>query len=88
MSRRTKKVGIVGKYGVRYGSSLRKRIKTIEVSQHSTYECKACGKTAVKRKVVGIWSCKACRFTFAGGAFAPNTPAGLHSLAQVKEEKK
>lgn len=30
--RRTKKVGITGKYGVRYGSSLRKVIKKIEVS--------------------------------------------------------
>ena len=30
--KRTKKVGITGKYGVRYGSSLRKVIKKIEVS--------------------------------------------------------
>lgn len=32
--RRTKKVGITGKYGVRYGSSLRKVIKKIEVSSN------------------------------------------------------
>nr|CBH29263.1 60S ribosomal protein L37A [Anncaliia algerae] len=87
MSRRTKKVGIVGKYGVRYGSSLRKRIKTVEISQHATYECKSCGKDSVKRVCAGIWKCKKCRYTFAGGAFAPNTPAGLHSLAQLKENK-
>ena len=31
--KRTKKVGITGKYGVRYGSSLRKVIRKIEVSQ-------------------------------------------------------
>lgn len=43
-SKRTKKVGIVGKYGTRYGASLRKQIKKIEVSQHSKYFCTFCGK--------------------------------------------
>ena len=43
MSKRTKKVGIVGKYGTRYGASLRKQIKKIEVSQHSKYFCNFCG---------------------------------------------
>ena len=35
--RRTKKVGIVGKYGTRYGSSIRKRLKQYEISQHKRY---------------------------------------------------
>lgn len=43
-SKRTKKVGIVGKYGTRYGASLRKQIKKMEVSQHSKYFCSFCGK--------------------------------------------
>jgi hypothetical protein len=43
-SKRTKKVGIVGKYGTRYGASLRKQIKKMEVSQHSKYFCQFCGK--------------------------------------------
>ena len=34
MAKRTKKVGIVGKYGTRYGASLRKIVKKMEVSQH------------------------------------------------------
>ena len=33
--RRTKKVGIVGKYGTRFGASLRKIVKKIEISQHA-----------------------------------------------------
>eukprot|EP00884_Botryococcus_braunii_P020195 jgi/Botrbrau1/685/Bobra.160_2s0008.2 len=61
MSKRTKKVGIVGKYGTRYGASLRKQIKKIEVSQHSKYFCNFCGKFAMKRKAVGIWHCRACK---------------------------
>lgn len=43
-SKRTKKVGITGKYGTRYGASLRKIIKKMEVSQHSKYFCPFCGK--------------------------------------------
>lgn len=46
-SKRTKKVGIVGKYGTRYGASLRKQIKKIEVSQHSKYFCPFCGKVRI-----------------------------------------
>lgn len=34
-ARRTKKVGICGKYGTRYGATLRKLLKKIEVQQHS-----------------------------------------------------
>ncbi|PNX60001.1 60S ribosomal protein l37a-like, partial [Trifolium pratense] len=60
MTKRTKKAGIVGKYGTRYGASLRKQIKKMEVSQHSKFFCEFCGKYAVKRKAVGIWGCKDC----------------------------
>jgi len=42
----TKKVGICGKYGTRYGATLRKVIKKMEVTQHSKYNCNFCGKTA------------------------------------------
>ena len=54
-AKRTKKVGITGKYGTRYGASLRKIVKKMEVSQHSKYICSFCGKEAMKRKAVGIW---------------------------------
>lgn len=73
-TKRTKKAGIVGKYGTkllkyvfknpgsvavyvllliclylsnpgtRYGASLRKQIKKMEVSQHAKYFCEFCGK--------------------------------------------
>ena len=42
----TKKVGICGKYGTRYGATLRKVIKKMEVTQHATYGCTFCGKNA------------------------------------------
>ncbi|CAF1099694.1 unnamed protein product, partial [Adineta ricciae] len=42
MAKRTKKVGIVGKYGTRYGASLRKMVKKMEITQHSKYTCSFC----------------------------------------------
>ncbi|KAF8967735.1 putative RPL43B-60S large subunit ribosomal protein [Flammula alnicola] len=44
MTKRTKKVGITGKYGTRYGASLRKQVKKMEISQHARYTCTFCGK--------------------------------------------
>ena len=43
-AKRTKKVGVVGKYGTRYGASLRKMVKKMEITQHSKYTCVFCGK--------------------------------------------
>jgi hypothetical protein len=40
-------VGIVGKYGTRYGASLRKQMKKVEVSQHAKYTCAFCGKVPI-----------------------------------------
>ena len=73
----TKKAGITGKYGTRYGASLRKQIKKQEVSQHSKFLCDFCGKFSVKRQAVGIWNCKDCGKQKAGGAYTLNTPSAI-----------
>jgi large subunit ribosomal protein L37Ae len=77
MGKRTKKVGITGKYGTRYGSTLRKLVKKIEISQHGTYRCVFCGKDSVKRTCVGIWECKSCRKVLAGGAYTLSTASAV-----------
>ena len=64
-----------GKYGTRYGASLRKESKKMEISQRARYTCTFCGKDSVKRTAVGIWECKACRKTVAGGAWTVSTTA-------------
>ncbi|KRX83353.1 rRNA-processing protein FCF1 -like protein [Trichinella sp. T6] len=76
MAKRTKKVGITGKYGTRYGASLRKTIKKMEITQHSKYTCLFCGKENMKRRAVGIWKCKSCKKTVAGGAYVFSTTTG------------
>jgi len=40
-----------------------------EVTQHARYTCTFCGKNSVRRTAVGIWSCKSCKKTMAGGAY-------------------
>merc|ERR1712223_100368 len=71
MAKRTKKVGIVGKYGTRYGASLRKLIKRMEVSQHKPYT----GGKTLKRHSVGIWECKKTGVKISGGAYQLETTA-------------
>jgi len=84
MSKRTRKVGVTGKYGTRYGATLRKQIKKMEIQQHATYTCSFCGKDAVKRQAVGIWNCKACRKTTAGGAWTVSTTAAATVRSTVR----
>mmetsp|Transcript_71612 Transcript_71612/g.99504 ORF Transcript_71612/g.99504 Transcript_71612/m.99504 type:complete len:94 (-) Transcript_71612:30-311(-) len=91
MAKHTKKAGIVGKYGTRYGASLRKIAKKIEITQHATYTCPFCGKDTVKRQAVGIWNCRGCKKSMAGGAWVMSTTAAatvrstIRRLREVKE---
>jgi large subunit ribosomal protein L37Ae len=41
----------------------------MEITQHARYICTFCGKNTVKRHSVGIWKCKSCKKTVAGGAY-------------------
>ncbi len=88
MGKRTKKVGITGKYGTRYGATLRKLVKKMEVSQHSKYMCTFCGKTSVKRECTGIWKCKSCTRTIAGGAYVLNTPSAVTVRGTISRLRK
>merc|ERR1712241_1393176 len=89
MAKRTKKVGVVGKYGTRYGASLRKTVKKMEITQHSKYLCTFCGKENMKRTAVGIWYCDVsnCRIRVAGGAWTYSTTASLSSIRHQKIER-
>ena len=84
MAKRTTKVGITGKYGTRYGASLRKQVKRMEVSQHAKYTCTFCGKNTVKRTAVGIWHCGACKKTISGGAYVVSTPAASAARSTLR----
>ena len=53
MGRCRKDLEIIEK--LRYGASLRKTVKKMEISQHSKYTCTFCGKDKMRRQATGIW---------------------------------
>jgi large subunit ribosomal protein L37Ae len=70
---KTKKVGLTGKFGVRYGKRIKVTYEKIERKQKQKYKCPSCKKLAVKRVSAGIWQCMRCKKKFAGGAYSPST---------------
>ncbi|MFH1328608.1 MAG: 50S ribosomal protein L37ae [Candidatus Bathyarchaeota archaeon] len=74
--KKTKKVGPMGRYGARGGTSLRKLRGKIEIEMKQKHECPKCAFKTVKRVSVGIWKCTRCNYTFAGGAYLPTTKLG------------
>jgi len=73
---RTKKVGSTGRYGVRYGAKLRRRVLDIDKKRSEPVRCPACATKALRRVAVGLWRCRKCELLFAGGAYVPFTDAG------------
>lgn len=76
----TKKVGISGKFGARYGSRTRNAWKTIAEKQKGIQKCPRCeSKVRNMRESVGVWSCKKCGARFTGGAWIGATNRGKES---------
>ena len=84
MGRKTKKVGMARGLGARYGATLRKRYVKVVTEAKRTHKCPQCGVGAVNRKSVGVWYCRKCGVTFAGGAYTPVTKLGIVAKRQVK----
>jgi large subunit ribosomal protein L37Ae len=57
--------GIKG-LGAKYGGTLRKRIfRELKAAR----ECPSCSSMKLARTSSGVWKCKSCGYTVAGGAF-------------------
>jgi len=73
----TKVVGSAGRFGARYGSTLRRKVAMIEAKMRAPHRCPRCYTPGrLKRVSVGIWTCRKCGYTFAGGAWIPRTELG------------
>ena len=88
MENRTRKVGITGKYATRYGQKLRKQVKAIEILQRTKSICPFCGKKSIKREAAGIWKCRGCRRSIAGGAWEFVTTAATTAKTTINRLKK
>jgi large subunit ribosomal protein L37Ae len=84
MARKTKKVGSAGRYQARYGVRARTRVREIETLQRKKHLCPQCGQNSVKRTSSGIWKCKKCGTTIAGGAYNPRTEQGIAVEKMIK----
>ncbi len=71
MARRTRKAGIVGRFGPRYGVRIRRRVQEIEEGLRTRHVCPQCLAVSVRRKSTGVWECRRCGNVFAGGAYRP-----------------
>ena len=66
--------GTAGRFGARYGNTLRKKVSEIEKFSRGSFTCPFCSK---KHKVIriafGIWKCtgKKCGKVFVGKAYKP-----------------
>ena len=69
MASGTKKVGSTGRFGPRYGTTVKQKLLEVEKKQKKKYKCPSCQKIAVKRLAKGIWSCKICMHKFSGKAY-------------------
>lgn len=71
-----KSTRVVGRLGVRYGRTVRRRVGQIEAELRKKHICQSCGSLKVKRRSVGVWKCEKCGFTFSGAAYTPTSRIG------------
>lgn len=82
--KRKKRVGSAGRFGARYGVTVRKRVARVEAGLRDRHVCERCGSGTVKRVSAGVWRCRKCDFTFAGGAYSPGTKLGEVAARDVR----
>jgi large subunit ribosomal protein L37Ae len=85
MAQRTKKVKSVGRFGARYGVSIRRKVREVEAKQRLYHPCPGCGALKVKRVSTSIWQCRKCDYKFAGGAYMPDTPSGKIVFRTIRD---
>jgi len=76
---KTKKVGITGRWGTRYGSRIRKHVRVIEEAKKKKKKCPVCETKVAKRISTGIWQCRKCGAKYTGGSYTQSTQPGLES---------
>ena len=84
---RTKKVGITGRFGARYGRKAKRSVKMIEENMKKNHVCPRCDRPYVKRQAAGIWKCRKCGAVFTGGAYVPETPIPAKNLCITNLQK-
>ena len=69
MATKSKKTKSAGRFGAKYGKSVRDRLVKIETKQRKKQKCPFCEKLGVKRLSKGIWKCPKCNKKFASNTY-------------------
>lgn len=73
-------IGLIKRFGARYGRTLREKVAKIDHESRRRHACPYCSRVAVKRQAAGIWHCRKCSKTFTGRAYT------LSSKILLREE--
>tara|TARA_Y100000310_G_C20455298_1_gene702756 strand:+ start:78 stop:296 length:219 start_codon:yes stop_codon:yes gene_type:complete len=69
MATKLKKTKSAGRFGARYGRSIRSKLVKTESKQRQRQKCPHCEKMGVKRLSKGIWQCPKCEKRFASNTY-------------------
>jgi len=69
MVTKSKKTKAAGRFGSRYGKSVRDKLVQVENKQRVKQKCPFCEKEGVKRVSNGIWECPRCKKKFASNTY-------------------
>lgn len=64
-----KKIGTAGRFGPRYGRTIRTKISNQEALQKAKQECINCHKKHLKRLSIGVYYCPNCEKKMTGKAY-------------------
>ncbi len=69
MATKSKKSKSAGRFGERYGKSVRAKLVKVETKQKNKQKCPLCERLGVKRLSKGIWKCSKCDKKFASNTY-------------------
>ena len=72
MTSKTKKAKASGRFGARYGKTVRNKLSNVETKQRIKQICPFCARKGVKRVSNGIWKCPKCDKKFASNTYYLN----------------
>jgi len=72
MTTKLKKVKSAGRFGARYGKTVKDKLVKVEVKQRIKQVCPFCERIGVKRVSNGIWQCPKCDKKFASNTYYLN----------------
>ncbi|KHO45008.1 MAG: hypothetical protein QJ16_C0023G0018 [archaeon GW2011_AR1] len=69
MTTKSKKTKSAGRFGARYGKTVRDKLVQVEKKQRVKQKCPFCEKIGLKRISKGVWNCPRCEKTFASNVY-------------------